>query len=194
MANTPQDMEASKLQANLPVTQALIPEPEEVDLDSIESLGVIAGLTALQTKILLALARNPLLEIMHTDAQIAEQLGVSDVYIWKLRRHPRFTAALGYVITELAKGTQDKAFHLLMKHAQKDPGSVKTWLEMGGTFVRTQRNLNVNTTISNNAGQSKPLSVIVDDVLIRLGELGWSEDRVAELVGRFRELRDEGAF
>jgi len=159
-----------------------------------ESFAIIADLTSLQQKVVIALVRNTLSDDIRSDADIATECDTTRAYIWQLRQNPRFARALGLLVRDIVRGTQDKALTLLWKHAEKDPSSVKLLLEIGGTYERTQRNLNINASISGGQGQSMGIDDSIDSILIRLGELGWNASRVAQLSERFSELKAEGAF
>jgi hypothetical protein len=181
---------------NPPAHQRLLPPPEILDELPSELLTLVADLTPLQQKVLIALCRNTLSETIRTDAEIAAECNTSREYIWQLRQHPKFGRAMGTIIKDLAMGTQDKAFMLLMKHAEKDPGSVKTWLQMGGVYVDRRQNINLNANMSldRRGGNTGSVEQDCDAMLIRLGELGMTRHDVELLADRFDQLKSEGAF
>ena len=131
-----------------PTSQNAALQPDMIDEIGSESYAIIAKLTPLQQQVMLALIDNTLSEDKQTDGQIAEKCNTSRDYVWKLRRQPKFASAMGLLIKSIAIGTADKAFVLLMKHAEKDPGSVKTWLQMSGVHVDRRQNLNINANLS----------------------------------------------
>ena len=170
----------------------LLPPPEIIDNLPSESLTAIAHLTSLQQSVLIALCRNTLSEIKYTDAEIAEECNTSREYIWQLRQNPKFGEAMGAVIKNLARGTQDKAFMLMMKHAEKDPGSVKTWLQIGGVHIDRRQNVNINANLSADSHAGTPESAI-EASCHKFIAIGYDLERyVAEITATWSKLKAEG--
>jgi len=155
---------------------------------------MIADLTTLQQRILWALVDNLTAENNHTEEQIAAELGCDRRTIQRARKNTAFQGALAYIIRDNVRGIHDKIVSGIIKHGEKDWNAYKFLLQYDGSYVQKSQNMNINATIGAQGGANKPFSANVEDMLIRMGELGWTEDRVAELVPQFRKLKDEGAF
>lgn len=192
MTNTPQDRQENQPSTNLPATQALLPD---IEVDTVaQSSADYQNLPFAQKTVLLAIMEDFISENIRSDVQIAADCGIDRKTVYNCKVNPLFNNALAFVMPELVKAKVPKYLAQIEKHGEKDYKPLEFLLKYAGLYVPKSQNLNINANIGSSRTQNKPLSVVVDDVLIRLGELGWSEDRVSELVDRFRELRDEGAF
>ena len=177
---------AAKSEALQPILDNLPDEPTE-------SYALLANLTTLQQKILIELAGNVLAEDIRTDSQIARDIGCSDDYIYQLRRNPKFTAAMGTVIREIARGTSDKAFNQLLKHAQKDTKATEIWLRMSETYQPTNRNVNVNANLQVNAGAPGSPQQAHEAYVRRFMSIGYDLESLVDAVrSTYQRLKDEG--
>jgi len=166
--------------------------PEIIDQESLIPLMAVANLTTKQQRILIALAHNITCEIPRTDKVIAEEIGTSVQYIWECRHKPEWAQAMAAVVCDMARGTQDKAFRLLMKHAEKDPGSVKTWLQIGGVHIDRRQNVNINAHIDATAPIGTPESAIESSCQKFIG-IGYDLERyIAEITETWTRLKVEG--
>ena len=184
MTDTPQSGSSTGQSANLD----LIP-PEMMQYAS-----MLSELTTVQHRIIWALVENINSENIRSETQIAEDLGISRSTIQRARKNTAFQHALAYIIRDNVRGIHDKIVAGIIKHGEKDWNAYKFLLQYDGSYVQKSQNMNINANIGTNSSQNKPLTAVVDDVLIRLGELGWTSQRVSELSLRFETLKDEGAF
>lgn len=186
MTDTPQEQ-----------TSALVPDdmiPAELDTETFQNLPALGRLTAKRRAMLYGICMNMVSENNHTDSQIAEELGFSRQALQAARIDPTFNAALVVAMREIIKGKVDKPVENLFRLAEKDVKANEILLRISEVYQPTNRNLNINANVGTQGGQSKSFTANVQDMLVRMGELGWTEERVAELVPQFKKLKDEGAF
>lgn len=172
-------------------------QPDNLDLvppEMSQYAVMIADLTTLQQRILWALVNNLTSENNHTEEQIADELGCDRRTIQRARKNTAFQGALAYIIRDNIRGIHDKIVSGIIKHGEKDWNAYKFLLQYDGSYVQRSQNMNINANIGAQGGANKPFSANVEDMLVRMGELGWTEERVAELVPQFKKLKDEGAF
>jgi hypothetical protein len=156
-------------------------------------------LTANQKIVMLAIMDDFLSENIRTDRQIASDCGVHAKTVYNCKVNPSFNAALSQIMPELVKAKLPKYMSKIEKHGDKDWKAYQFLLQFAGLWTPTQRNMNINASIGTpGQRQGRSFDQVWDDMLIRAGELGWSEDRIRDkadtMVDRYRELRAEGAF
>ena len=184
-------------------TNLALPEPDMILPDDHNYFPThvhanIAKLTSNQRKILLALAENLVAEDIRTDKEIAADLGLQRRAIYEARQKPEFSIALTELCRDLVRGTADIALKNLMQLSVKDTKATEIWLRIAEIYQPTQRNVNVNASLGRIGEGGESISVSIEKLLTRLGQLGWGEDRVKELSdampAMFAELRSQGAF
>lgn len=184
MAEQPQD-----------TTSAL--QPDNLDLippEMQQYAAMLAGLTTTQQRILWALIDNLTAENKRSERQIAKDIGVDRTTIQRARKNKDFQSALAYIVRDNIRGLHDQLVNGIIKHGATDWRATKFLLEYDGSYVQRSQNMNINARLDTTGGSNKPFSAVIDDILIRMGELGWSRDRVEDLGERFDQLRAEGAF
>lgn len=198
MTTTPQEVVREE-SANSQVLQPTDMIPDELqDLEAVQNYALVANLTSTQRLILYALCSNLVSETKRTEAQIADDLGIHRNSIRDARLKPEFASALTAIMRDLIKGKADTPVQNLFNLAEKDVRANEILLRIADIYQPTQRNLNVNASIKGISAQSGSITDSIDTICIRLGELGWSRDRVVELAAsipaRFDALKTEGAF
>lgn len=189
MGNTPQETSGTLDQ---PSSLDLIPAIDAENIAS--SYTSYAMLRPTQKSVLIAVMMDFISENIRSDTQIALDLSISRKTVYNCKVNPAFTDALTQIMPALVKAKLPKYLSMIEKHGERDWQPLRFLLEYAGLYVKTSQNLNINASIGGRMAQSMSISETVDSILIRLGELGWSDERVSGLVARFRELRAEGAF
>jgi hypothetical protein len=169
-------------------------ELEALPEDMAQYAPLLSGLTVLQSRILWVLVNEMGSEEQRTETQIADDMGISRSTIRRARRNPAFQNALAIIARDSLRGIHDKIIGRIVKAGEKDWTAGKFLLQYDGSYVPKTQNMNLNANISPNTRRPSSLAETIDGVLIRLGELGWTRERVAGLSERFDELRKEGAF
>ena len=147
-----------------------------------------------QQNVLLAIMTDFMSENIRSDVDMAKDLDIDRKTVYNCRLNATFNRALAFVMPELVKAKLPKYLAMIEKHGQKDYKPLELLLRYAGLYIPASQTQNLNVNMSAQSSANKPFSANVEDMLIRMGELGWTEDRVSELVPQFRKLKDEGAF
>lgn len=164
-------------------------DSEEMDISEYKNM---ATLTSLQRMLILEVVDNMFREQPLTDSEICEKVGCNYSYLSLLRnKNEKFQAALGSVIYEALKSKRDAIIGNVIRAGKipKHWQANKFLMEIIGEYVPRSAHLNINANVRN-APPSSPEQA-VDTLLVKLGELGYSPEQVAQ---RMRELKMEGAF
>ena len=150
----------------------------------------IAQLSAIKQRTLVAVVGNVLSEDSLTDAQLAELVGVDRNTIRNHRLDPLWGKVLQVILSDIVKGTSDKAMKCLFSRAQHDTAAIKVWLNMADMWIDKRQQLNLNAKLDPRT-QGLSFTDTIDDTLTLIGSAGWTEERLVE---RWRLLKREGAF
>ena len=170
--------------------QALQPSNETDYTDIVESSTAFTSLSPHQRAILKAMVDNFLLEIIETDAQIAEKVGCHPQTVLNARHSRVFQAAIREILPQLATVKSLDVAQKIYKWIDKDWKAGKYWHELAGVFIQRSQSLNIHANMTQ-TDQSSTVSDIIDEFLINLGASGYP---IEKIVSRYHELRSEGAF
>lgn len=197
MPTTPQDNSNAQ---NIPAQALPVPDIlPSVDLDSLAiSSAEYVNLKDTQKSVMLAIMDDFISEDIRTDVKMASDLGIDRKTIYNCKRNPRFNRAMTQIMPEMVKAKLPKYLAMVEDHGVKDWKAIEFLLKYAGLYTPTQQNLNVNASIGRQLDAQGSITDSKDALLTRMGELGWSLDRVQEFAAsipaRFEELRAEGAF
>lgn len=180
---TQQAVDATQMD-NLPA----ITSPDDVNLD------FFTGFAQFNTR-QLAVLKEITIDLtsgnIRSDAEIARHLGISANTMSNYRANPAFSQAMCLMTMGVVRGKVDVYVRMLEKHGAKDWHALKFLLEFVGLHVQKSQQTNININSGTKAVGITNADVAVNAVLTRLGELGWSEERLVE---RFRALKTENAW
>lgn len=154
-----------------------------------ENSSVFGELSAIESRIVVALCRNIASDGRKSQRQIARDLGTTEGTIIACRSRSAFTRAMGVLMRETVRGNTDNIIQNIYEHMQKDWKAGEFLLKYSGEYVPSQQNLNISAKMT--VPQYNSRESATDAVLIKLGELGWTAERISD---RFNQLRAEGAF
>lgn len=197
MPTTPQDNSNAQNVAAQP-----LPQPDILPANDLETLAShsaeYVNLIDTQKMVLLAIMEDFISEDIRTDVDMASDLGIDRKTIYNCKRNPRFNRAMTQLMPEMVKAKLPKYLTMVEDHGVKDWKAIEFLLKYAGLYTPTQQNLNVNANVGRQMDQQGSITESKDTLLTRMGELGWSVERVQEFAAsipaRFEELRSEGAF
>jgi hypothetical protein len=167
-----------------PDLMATVDDIDPTDPDSlIHYAPMIASLTAGRRQILAALVINVCREDKHTETQIADDLGISRQTIMRARKDPRFGQALSYMMRAVIAGKSDIVVGNLFNIAQKDTKANEILLRIAEIYQPTQRNLNVNASVSTELNTPQSPQQAIDSMTERFIRLGYDKPRLLREIG-----------
>jgi len=185
-----------KTRIRKPITPVVVVD----DLDAAENIDeflgqrAFVGLSQRQVGVLKALIENFLSDTPRSDSAIARDLNVHHGSISRLRNTPTFAMAFNTAVFGALRGKMDRFILRIidMAEAKNDWRVYKFILELAGLYVPKMQSLNVNVDVqSQSASQFASVEDVAETFIIRLGELGWTEE---DFVNKYRELKAQQAF
>jgi len=182
MPETPLEATSTAQPANLDLI------PQEMS----EYGAMIASLTTIQQRILWGLVQNMSAEIVLTEVQLAEKLGIDPRTIQRARKIPAFQTALAYIIRDNIRGIHDKLVGGIIKHGEKDWNAYKFLLQYDGSYVQKSQSMNLNASISTTTAAGTP-STVIEASCQKYIALGYDLPRyIAEITEVWTRLKAEG--
>lgn len=173
----------------------LKPVLDDIDTETMQRYAaVLAGLTTNERSILRALVENIGAEDKRTETQIALDLGLDRVTLWRARQKPAFQMALATIVRDNLRGLHDKIVGGIFDHGEKDWNAYKFLLQYDGSYVQSSRNLNVNASLQVNEGTPGSPQQAIDSVLQLFMKIGYDKQSFVDLVSeRWTQMKAEGA-
>ena len=154
---------------------------------------ILAKLTTNERRILVALVENMSAEDKRTETAIALDLGVDRSTIHRARQKAAFQQALGAIVRDNLKGLHDRIVGGIYKHGVKDWNAYKFLLQYDGSYVQSQRNLNLNASISQDSDRPSSPQQATESYCTRFMSIGYDKQSLLNLVGdTYDRLKDEG--
>ena len=170
----------------------LIPSELQND-DWSQYTAVIASLTTVRRQILAALVENMGSEDKRTECQIADDLGINRRTIQRARGNPQFQQALAVIVRDNLRGLHDKIVGGIFDHGEKDWNAYKFLLQYDGSYVQSQRNLNVNATVGANQGAPGSPQAAIQATIERFMSVGYDKQSFLDLISKqWDQLKEEG--
>ena len=154
---------------------------------------ILAKLTTNERRILVALVENMSAEDKRTETAIALDLGVDRSTIHRARQKAAFQQALGAIVRDNLKGLHDRIVGGIYKHGVKDWNAYKFLLQYDGSYVQSQRNLNLNASIASDSDRPSSPQQATESYCTRFMSIGYDKQSLLNLVGdTYDRLKSEG--
>lgn len=160
-----------------------ISDPEELDWGGV---GMFASLSGSKLAVIKAICCDMASEAPRSDATIASECGISKNTISRYRHDPEFGMALSVAVFGVLRGNVDVILRRILQHGEKHWQALKFVLEVIGTYTPKRQQLNVNVQATAAGGRLVTVQDAVSSFLVRLVELGWSEERLIEAFAEAR--------
>ena len=149
--------------------------------------GIVGRLSVEQLRVLWRLVEVSM-EGEGGDEEVARRAGVEEGFIRQCRADPDFGEALAEVMGFVVRGHSDRVVQNLLRLGQRNVHANKILAEMAGIYRPEMRVRQV--TLHGRLGDWGGAGDAIDRFLVRLIELGWTPENVAD---RMRQLMEEGA-
>lgn len=170
-------------------TEMVIAHDEDV-IELAQSCRGYASLSHAQKKLLRALIDDFVSGNIHTNEDLAEKAGISTRNVYYCKKNPVFIQVLSEILPDLAKTRSIDVLEKIYKQIERDWQAGKWWLQFTGQWIPSSKQAVLHARTQDFADTGTESSATAQ-FLIKLGQLGWSEER---LVALWRELKAEGAW
>ncbi len=153
-----------------------------------QNFATFSQLTQTQIAVIIEMSKNVVSDQRLTDEQLASKLNISRQTVYLCRQNQHFCQALAVIIRETVKGNTDRIVSNIVDASKKDWRAGKFLMEYTGQYTQRLQTQNLNVSVSLD---SELPGDAVDTLIVRLGALGISLDRITE---RYIELKNQGAF
>jgi hypothetical protein len=173
-------------------TSSIVPTNVEETEDYLKNFVHYAMLKPKQQLLLKLKAEDLVIGKARTTREICEEIQISERQVYRYYLDPAFTEAAGFILANLTAGKALMYIHWIEAAAKEGKWQAARFLlQLGGVYTEKLMTQNLNMNMNTTRQTPQSFDEALDDLLITLGEQGWSANQIVE---RFNRLRSEGAF